>query len=314
MNEVASASSRPGETPAGVAELFDRVPALAGTPRSVAELPGGLTNRNYKVTTPDGAFVARVWSRGDMLAINRDHEHHNSVAAARAGVGAPVVAYRPEDSLLVLGYIDGRTFGNADVAEAGNLGRIARACRLLHAGPRFLGDFDMFAIQRRYRAAAREHGFAIPAGYDDLMGQVECARAALAVRAGPTVPCNNDLLAANFIDDGERIWLIDYEYSGNNDACFELGNIWGECQLSLDALAELITAYYGATLRNKIARARLLGVMGKYGWTLWGAIQHATSPLDFDFWSWAMERFEGAAEGLTSDDFGKLLDDVQRED
>jgi thiamine kinase-like enzyme len=297
-----------------VNELLDRVPALARTPRSVAELPGGLTNRNYKVTTPDGVFVARLWSRGDMLAINRDHEHHNSVAAARAGVGAPVVAYRPEDDLLVLSYIDGRTFGNADVAEPGNLCRIARACRLLHTGPRFLGDFDMFAIQRRYRAVAREHGFAIPAGYDDLMGRVEDARTALAVRAGPTVPCNNDLLAANFIDDGERIWLIDYEYSGNNDACFELGNIWGECQLSLDALAELTTAYFGKPLRNKIARARLLGVMGKYGWTLWGAIQHATSTLDFDFWSWAMERFEGAAQGLTSKDFSRLLEEVQRED
>jgi len=297
-----------------VTELFDRVPALAGTPRSVAALPGGLTNRNYKVTTPDGAFVARVWSRGDMLAINRDHEHHNSVCAARAGVGAPVVAYRPEDSLLVLGYIDGRTFGNADVADPANIGRIARACRLLHDGPRFLGDFDMFTIQRRYRAVAREHGFAIPAGYDDLMAQVADARAALAVRESATVPCNNDLLAANFIDDGKRIWLIDYEYSGNNDPCFELGNIWGECRLSLDALAELIAAYYGTALRNKIARARVLGLMGKYGWTLWGAIQHATSPLDFDFWAWAMERFEGAARGFTSRDFGQLLDDATRED
>jgi thiamine kinase-like enzyme len=314
VTEVASAAEGRGEPPAGLAELFDRVPALARTPRTVTELPGGLTNRNYKVTTPDGAFVARIWSAGDMLAINRDHEHHNSVAAARAGVGAPVVAYRPEDGLLVLGYIEGRTFGNADVAEPRNIARIAGACRLLHAGPRFRGDFDMFAIQRRYRAVAREHGFAIPAGYDDLMDRIEYARAALAVREGPTVPCNNDLLAANFIDDGERIWLIDYEYSGNNDPCFELGNIWGECRLSEDALAGLITAYYGTALRNKIARARLLGVAGKYGWTLWGAIQHATSPLDFDFWAWAMERFEGAAEGLTSHDFHQLLEDVQRAD
>jgi thiamine kinase-like enzyme len=311
VNEVASASSR---GTGGVSELFDRVPALSGTPRSVTELPGGLTNRNYKVTTPAGAFVARIWSRGDMLAINRDHEHHNSVAAAQAGVGAPVVAYRPEDNLLVLGYIDGRTFGNADVAQPGNIGRIARACRLLHTGPAFLGDFDMFAIQRRYRAVVRQHGFAIPAGYDGLMGRVEDARAALAVRAGPTVPCNNDLLAANFIDDGERIWLIDYEYSGNNDPCFELGNIWGECRLSVAALAALVTAYYGTPLRNKIARARLLGIVGKYGWTLWGAIQHATSPLDFDFWAWAMERYEGAAQGLTSKDFHQLLDDVTGED
>ncbi len=318
MTEAASDSGAqaPGAR-AGAADLdaiLSRVPALAGTPRTVAELPGGLTNRNYKVTTPDGSFVARIWSRGDMLAINRDHEYRNSVAAAQAGVGAPVLAYHPGDRLLVLGYIDGRTYGNADVSAPGNIGRIARACLKLHTGPRFAGDFDMFVIQRRYLSVARQHGFAIPAGYEDLMARVEDARKALAVRHTPAVPCNNDLLAANFIDDGDRIWIIDYEYSGNNDPCFELGNIWGECGLSLDALAELITAYYGTALRNKIARARLLGLVGKYGWTLWGAIQRATSPLDFDFWAWAMERYEGAAEGLTGNDFASLLDDVQRED
>jgi thiamine kinase-like enzyme len=294
--------------------ILGRVPALAGAPRTVTELPGGLTNRNYKVTTPDGAYVARLWSHGDLLAINRDHEYHNSVAAARAGVGAPVLAYHPDDSLLVLRYIDGRTYGNADVAAPGNIGRIARACLQLHNGPRFRGGFDMFVVQRRYLSVARQHGFAIPAGYDALQARVEDARKALAVRQAGTVPCNNDLLAANFIDDGERIWIIDYEYSGNNDPCFELGNIWGECGLSLDALAELITAYYGTALRNKIARARLLGLVGKYGWTLWGAIQRATSPLDFDFWAWAMERYEAAASGLTSQAFGRLLEDVQRAD
>jgi thiamine kinase-like enzyme len=267
------------------------------------------------VTTPDGAYVARVWSGGgDFLAINRDYEHHNSVAAAQAGVGARVVAYRPEDNLLVLEFIEGRTFGNADVQNPANIPRIAEACRRLHSGPRFVGDFDMFVIQGRYAAATAELGFRVPAGYDALMPQVESARRALAVRAGPTVPCNNDLLAANFIDDGDRLWLIDYEYSGNNDPCFELGNIWGECGLSSDALAGLVTAYYGRPLRNKIARAQLLGIIGKYGWTLWGAIQAATSPLEFDFWSWAMARYEGAVAGLTSPEFGRLLDDVQRDD
>jgi len=298
-----------------LAARLDRVPGLAGVPRTISELPGGLTNRNYKVTTPDGVYVARLWSGGgDFLAINRDYEHHNSVAAAQAGVGARVVAYRPEDNLLVLEFIEGRTFSDADVQNPANIPRIAQACRRLHGGPRFLGDFDMFVIQGRYAAVTAELGFKVPAGYDALMPQVESARRALAVRAGPTVPCNNDLLAANFIDDGERLWLIDYEYSGNNDPCFELGNIWGESGLSGDALAGLVTGYYGRPLRNKIARAQLLGIIGKYGWTLWGAIQAATSPIEFDFWSWAMARYEGAAAGLTSRDFGRLLDDVQHDD
>ena len=301
--------------PADLDALFDRTASLAARPRTVDELPGGLTNRNYKVTTPDGSFVARISSGGsELLAIDRDCEYRNSVTAAEAGAGAPVIEYRPADSLLVVGYIEGRTLTAADVTDAGNIPRIAAACRRLHGGGRFGNDFDMFDVQRGYLSVARTRGFKVPAGYDDLLPQFGAAERALAVRAEGTVPCNNDLLAANFIDDGDRIWLIDYELSGNNDACFELGNIGAESHLSRDALADLVTAYYGRPRLSRIARARLLGLIGMYGWTLWGAIQNAASPLDFDFWSWAMERFEGAAAGLTADDFPRLLEDVQRDD
>jgi thiamine kinase-like enzyme len=172
----------------------------------------------------------------------------------------------------------------------------------------------MFDIQRRYRSVAQSRGFRIPAGYDDLRPQFSAAARALAARPAPTVPCHNDLLAANFIDDGDRIWLIDYELSGNNDACFELGNIGAESHLSAEALAELVTAYYGRPRRSMIARARLLGLVGMYGWTLWGAIQNAASPIDFDFWAWTMERFEGAARGFTATNFKDLLEALQRDD
>jgi len=267
------------------------------------------------VVTPDGAFVARLSSGGsELLSIDRDCEYRNSVIAAAAGAGAPVVEYRPQDHMLVVGYIEGRTFSPADVAAPANIPRVADACRRLHSGARFVNDFDMFDIQRRYLSVARSHGFRIPAGYDDLLPQCRAAEQALAVRGEGTVPCNNDLLAANFIDDGDRIWLIDYELSGNNDACFELGNIGAESHLSRDALADLVTAYYGRARRSRIARARLLGLVGMYGWTLWGAIQNGASPIDFDFWGWGMERFEGAAEGFTAGDFPRLLEEVQLDD
>ena len=295
--------------------IFDQVPSIAARPRTVTELPGGLTNRNFKISTINGTFVARVASGGgELLAIDRQNEYRNSMRAAAAGVGAPVIEYQPSVGVLVLKFLEGRTLANADIAEPDRLRRIARACRQLHGADRFDGDFDMFEIQRRYRSVVAERGIAIPAGYDDLMDKFDAAAGALAVRDEGTVPCNNDLLAANFIEDSEKIWLIDYEYSGNNDACFELGNIWGECQLSDEALATLIAEYYGRPLRNKIARAMLLGLAGKYGWTLWGAIQAAVSPIDFDFWSWAMERFEGAVAGFSAPGFPRLLDEVQRMD
>jgi thiamine kinase-like enzyme len=293
-------------------EALARVPSLAGTPRQVTVLPGGLTNQNFKVATPDGVFVARVFSDGgDLLAINRDHEYRNSLIAAAAGVGAPVIEYRPADRVLVLGFVQGKTLTNADVAEPATLVRIAAACRRLHGAERFASDFDMFEIQPRYYATATAAGMRIPAGYAELIPAFDAARRALAVGDEGTVPCNNDLLAANFIDDGDRIWLIDYEYSGNNDPCFELGNVAGECGLDDDALAALVTAYYGRPRPDRIARAKLYGLVARYGWTLWGAIQHASSELDFDFWSWAMERYEAAAAGFTSPEFDRLLTDVQ---
>ncbi len=295
--------------------LFDRTVSLAARPRTVSELPGGLTNRNYKVTTPEGTFVARISDGGSgLLAIDRDCEYRNSVIAAAAGAGAPVIEYRPQDRLLVVGYLPGRTLTAEDVAAEQNIPRIAAACRRLHDGGRFGNDFDMFDVQRGYLAVARDRGFRIPKGYDDLLPHCQAAEQALATRPAKTVPCNNDLLAANFIDDGDRIWLIDYELSGNNVACFELGNIAAESHLDDDALAALVTAYYGKPSSSLIARAKLFGLVSMYGWTLWGAIQNGASPIDYDFWGWAMERFEGAAAGFTKDGFRRTLEDVQHDD
>ncbi|MGI5292284.1 phosphotransferase [Nonomuraea polychroma] len=299
-----------------VPQVLDRIPLLSGVPRSVEELPGGLTNHNYKVVTPDGAYVARVWaSDGAMLAIDRDAEHANSIAAAAAGVGAPVHAYLPELGVLVVGFLPGRTFTEADLRDAANLPRVAEACRRLHAGPRFVCDFDMFDVQQRYLEIVQSRGFRLPAKYLEFMPIVAQIRKCLEVRDEGTVPCNNDLLPGNILDDGERLWLIDYEYSGNNDPCFELGNIWSESDLPLGHLEELVTAYYGRRLRNKIARARLLGLMSKYGWTLWASIQDgANESIDFDFWSWGMEKYERAVAEFTGSELTSLMDEAARTD
>ena len=128
------------------------------------------------------------------------------------------------------------------------------------------------------------------------------------------VPCNNDLLAENFIDTGAELRLIDYEYSGNNEPSFELGNSWSESRLSDEQLVELIAGYYGEPYPDKIARARLWGVVAKYGWMLWASIQEGVSTIEFDYWSWGLEKYERAVEELDGPLFGQLLVDVQGED
>jgi thiamine kinase-like enzyme len=294
-------------------EMLDKVDCLRGRPREVEELPGGLTNVNLKVTCEDRAVVVRVAQPGsELLAIDRNNEHHNTLAAAEAGVGAPVVQYLPDAGMLVVEFLEGRAFTDDDLRHGGHLARVAAACRQLHAGPRFRDDFDMFAIQRRYLRLVTERGFRLPERYLEFGAQVERIERAFAVRRGATVPCNNDLLAGNFIDDGDRLWLIDYEYSGNNDECFELGNIWSEANLTLDQLEELVEAYDGRLDRARVARARLWGLMSKYGWTLWASIQSSTSRIDFDFWSWGMEKYERAVAEFDGPDLDRLLDDAAR--
>ena len=295
-------------------EVLELVPELRNA-HAVSELAGGLTNTNYKVGAESGDYVVRVSAKdAGLLAIDRENEYLNTVSAADAGVGAAVIAYMPDRGVLVLEFIEGQTQTAEDLRRGDRLDWVAAACRKLHGARRFRDDFDMFRIQQRYLGLVQERGFRLPDGYLDYEPQVRRIEEAMAVRDEGTVPCNNDLLAENFIDVGDGFRLIDYEYSGNNDACFELGNVWSESNLALSQLDEIVAHYYGRQLANKVARARLWGLMSKYGWTLWASIQDSVSDIDFDFRGWGMEKYERAVAEFEGPDFERLLADVQRED
>ncbi|GAA4401032.1 phosphotransferase family protein [Ornithinibacter aureus] len=292
--------------------LLDGIPTLTGQGRHVTPLPGGLTNVNHRVRTDAGLDVVVRVSSPDtgLLGVDRHAEHHNTLAAAAAGVGAPVIDYLEGRGVMVVGFLPGRTWVDADVAA--NPVRLAAALRRLHAGPAFIGRFDMFAVREQYLGVVREHGFRMPPRYLTLQPHLERVQAAFSLAPEPLVPCHNDLLAANVLDDRGDLRIIDYEYSGMNEPSFELGNAAAEAHLDPDQLAALCTAYYGDLLTPegldaRVARAELWGWVARYGWTLWGMIQDGMSSLDFDFWGWAMDKWEPAQELATSARFEQLL-------
>ncbi|MGH2936046.1 MAG: phosphotransferase, partial [Gaiellaceae bacterium] len=200
-----------------VEDVLAAVPELRNA-TAVEPLTGGLTNTNWKVTSPAGRYVVRISGKDTgLLAIERQNEVHNTIAAAETGVGPPFVAALPEHDALVLGFLDGEVMDAEKLRRGDRLEAIAVACRRLHAGRRFLRDFDMFAIQRGYLEIVRARGFRLPARYEEFEPQVRELERAMRLHAEPMVPCNNDLLAENFIDVGGEMRLIDYEYSGNNE-------------------------------------------------------------------------------------------------
>jgi thiamine kinase-like enzyme len=294
---------------------LDRLACLAGRSWRVDDLPGGLTNVNLRVrSTDDGDPLDVVvrWTRGDatLLGIDREAEHDNAVAAYQVGVAGEVLEYRPELSIMVIAFVIGTALTDGEFADPGVLRRSADAVRRLHAGPRFTGDFDMFSRQARYLEVVREHGIALPAGYADHAAAWDDVRRALAAAPRPTVPCNNDLLAANYIDDGEQVWLIDYEYSGNNDACFELGNTATECSFTEEQIDAWCEAYFGDPSPAHRARVRVQALCSQYGWSLWGFIQEAASAIDYDFHAFGLERYEKAAATFRGGGLRTLLEQV----
>jgi thiamine kinase-like enzyme len=293
------------------AAALDQLEVLRGRSREVTELSGGLTNLNLLVTLDDRQLVVRiVRSDSSLLDIDPKAEYANTVIAAAVGVGAPVVEHRPELGMTVLEFLPGRTLTDDDFADPGLRARAIDAVHRLHAGPRFVNDFDMFTRQQRYRQIVADHGFHLPSSYDDYAAAWEDVRRVLTATAGTTVPCNNDLLAANLIDDGERVWLIDYDYSGNNDPAFELGSTVSECDFDADLTAAWTAAYYGRDDISLLARVRLQALCSQYGWALWGFIQAGSSELDYDFEEWGLSRFEKAVRTFTSIGFRQLLDEV----
>jgi thiamine kinase-like enzyme len=290
---------------------LDRLACLAGRSWRVSELSGGLTNLNLRVTLEDRDVVVRI-ARSDagLLAIDQVAEHANTLIAAQAGVGAAVLEHRPDLGMTVLEFLPGRTLTDGDFTDPGVLVRAADAVRRLHAAPPFVNDFDMFARQRRYREVIAEHGFPLPASYDDHADAWADVRRVLTATAGPTVPCNNDLLAGNFLDDGDRVWLIDYDYSGNGDPCFELGNTSTECEFDTELTRAWTSAYAGRDDPWLFARVQLQALCSEYGWSLWGFIQAGSSALDFD--AWGMHRYEKAARTFTSPRLPRLLEKVSR--
>ncbi len=280
----------------------------------ISPIAAGLTNQNFRLDVDATPYFLRLPGQStDLLAVDRANELHNTRAAAAAGVGPKVVDHDPASGALVLEWIDGRTMSNAAFAEPGTPARIAEALRRLHAGPRFLTDFNLFRLAEFYLRVVRARTIRIPDGYLDRLPEVARIEAALRQHPLPTVPCHNDLLAENYLDDGSRLWIIDYEYSGNNDPTFELGNTAQELGFDAARQEELCAAYFGPERFARegqalLARLRLQMIMSDVGWTLWAAIQAAISSIDYDFWGWAGERWGRASTAFGSPDFERHLD------
>lgn len=290
-----------------VTQAVQRVSVLAGRQVDVSILAGGFTNGVFLVRADDERYVLRIPGQSSaILGINRADELYNARMAARSGVSPDVVDYVEELDVMVLQFIDGHVPTVDDLQTPDQVRRIATAVRALHAGPRFTNDADMFARAKRWLAACDRLSIPVPDGIASRMSELDKIADALALNPLPSVPCHNDLAPYNFIDDGGRLWIIDFEFSGNNDPCVDLGVIASEAELDEDLRAILCETYFGRAAPSHLARMQLCAVLSSVSWSLYCAIQ-AVVLTDDSYWDGASGYGKAVVDALDSDETPRLL-------
>ena len=292
---------------------MQRVPELADRELRLTALSGGITNRNFLVAIPNERerYVIRLAGNDThLLGISREVENAATVAAAGVGVGPEVTAFIRPEGYLVTRFIEGAPVPIDEVRTTDTLTRIADSLRRIHQGPAIPGLFVPLRIVEAYRALAMARGVHIPPEYD--LAAAIGRRIELACLADPIElrPCHNDLLNANFIDDGDRIRIVDWEYAGMGDPFFDLGNFSVNHDLTSDEDALLLEAYEGKILSARLARLGLMRIVSDFREAMWGVLQQGISTLDVDFVAYAGAHFERLLANASDPGFERALSEA----
>jgi len=293
---------------------MQRIPEIAGRELTLTALTGGITNRNFLVDaagTTDRWVIRLAGNDTYLLGISREVEHAATVAAAGVGVGPEVTAFIRPEGYLVTRFIEGSRVSDEQARHPETLRRVADSLRRIHDGPAIPGLFVPLRIVEAYRGLAEARGVPIPPEYDLAAAvgrriELACLTAPLPMR-----PCHNDLLNANFIDDGVRIRIVDWEYAGMGDPFFDLGNVSINHELTAEEDVILLAAYDGGTVRpDRLARLTLMRVVSDFREAMWGVLQQGISTLDFDFVEYAAEHFDRLLVNASSPAFERALRDA----
>ncbi len=268
---------------------------------------GGLTNLVHLVEMKDAKVIVRVPGEGTEEYIDRKVEITNAKAAYRAGVSAEVIWAAAETGVMISRAIEGIETMTPDNfrGRKGSPGRAGKALAKLHtSGQVFEFRFELFSMIEDYLKVLSTKDVDLPDGYHDIVKAADPVKAALDAAPIDLAPCHCDPLCENFLDDGELMWIVDWEYSGMNDPLWDVGDLSVEAGMDEEQDAELLRGYFGREpTASEKGRVVIYKAMCDLLWTLWGLIQHADGNPAEDFWAYSTGRFERCKALMQSPEF-----------
>jgi thiamine kinase-like enzyme len=292
------------------------VPELGAPEGEPAPLEGGITNRNFRARLGGRDYVIRMPGKDTgLLEIDRGAEQAANRRASELGVAPPVAAALDDPVCLVTEFVAGEEMNSEDLRGAEVTARVAAALRRFHgSGLELTTDFDSFRIVERYADTARERGVQIPPDYEESHERAAEIEAVLSGPEHDPVACHDDLLAANFISDGDHLWIVDWEYAGMGNRYFDLANFGINNELDDDQQVSFLEAYFGEPPDSRrLASLRLMRFMSDFREAMWGVVQQGISDLDFDFVEYATKHFARLRETAAEPAFESALREARGE-
>ncbi len=272
---------------------------------------GGLTNLVYRVDTGAQTLIVRLPGAGTETSINRNIELHNARAAADAGVSPQVLWGDGASGVMISHCLDPITTMTPDLfaTRKGAATRAGKALTKLHnSGEEFQFRFELFAMIDEYLGILGKRDTTLPDGYHDIVKAAQPVKEILARNPTPLAPCHCDPLCENFLDDGQTMWIVDWEYSGMNDPLWDLGDLSVEAGFDDAQDMDMLRAYYGRDpRRGEVGRMVIYKAMCDLLWTLWGLIQHSDGNKAEDFWAYSVGRFDRCKKLIQSPEFPQYL-------
>jgi thiamine kinase-like enzyme len=313
VNEVATVEHLTPEA------AIARIPDWEGLDVQVETLGGGITNHNYVVTVTGradlpwgGKYVMRIPGQGSDLFIDRQVEHRNALAASAAGVSPPVLYSLEPEMCTVVPFIEAQTMHPEDLAgHRDRLEKVVDAVRQYHDKATFVNEIYVFDMIRDYLDIARGVDATFPEDMDWMLELSDRIEQAMKRNPPANVACHCDLLSENFmLEPGGRMWVIDWEYGGQTDPYFDLGDFCVEHPLSEEEERFIITRYCGGFAEVAYARMMLHKIVADLWWSIWAMIQVRKSNLDFDFYEYGMNRVRRLHENAAKPAFTSWLETV----
>ena len=296
-----------------IQEILQRVPGFASKENlTITELTGGITNKNYKITGDEESFVLRLGgNETKYLGIDRKVEYDCSRLAAQIGVAPEPIAFIEPEGFILARFISGKGVSAEEIGNEENIKRVLESMKAYHALDFFPGSFSPFRVAEEYARTARSFKVKLPDKMDwylEKSSEIEKAmyeREPLQLR-----PCHNDLLNGNFIDDGNRIRILDWEYAGMGDIFFDLGNFAIQHEFNDEQDEILMKIYFADPTDSQRAHQKLMKIMSDLREAMWSQVQIGVSQLDFDYAGYGQRYFDRFEANTSGSEYQKWLSEA----